>query len=50
MCGIWGMLSLNSIQYNNNIIYKAFNTIKYRGPDKSIFLTHPNLFITLENS
>ena len=45
MCGIWGMLSLNSIQYNNNIIYKAFNTIKYRGPDKSIFLTHPNYIV-----
>jgi asparagine synthase (glutamine-hydrolysing) len=45
MCGIWGMLSLNNIQYNNNILYKAFNTIKYRGPDKSIFLTHSNYIV-----
>ncbi len=46
MCGIWGLLSLKSINnFNLNIFYDKFNQIQYRGPDKSTFINTSNYLI-----
>jgi asparagine synthetase B (glutamine-hydrolysing) len=43
MCGIWGILSLDKLSNNNYFEY--FNKIKYRGPDRSVFITNPNYIV-----
>jgi asparagine synthetase B (glutamine-hydrolysing) len=43
MCGIWGILSLDKLANNN--YFDHFNKIKYRGPDRSIFITNPNYIV-----
>ena len=45
MCGIWGLLSLKTIGYDQELLYKKFNTIKARGPDRSTFVTNPNYIV-----
>jgi asparagine synthase (glutamine-hydrolysing) len=45
MCGIWGILSLDKINLNKELLYKKFNKIKSRGPDLSVYLTHSNYII-----
>jgi len=45
MCGIWGILSLNNLKYDLNLLFKKFNEIKYRGPDRSIFTINPNYIV-----
>jgi len=45
MCGIWGLISLKTIGYDQELLYKKFNTIKARGPDKSTFITNPNYIV-----
>ena len=46
MCGIWGLLSLNPIQnYSMDTLFNKFNTIKYRGPDKSTFISTENYIV-----
>jgi asparagine synthase (glutamine-hydrolysing) len=45
MCGIWGLLSLKTIKYNETLLYNKFNSIKSRGPDKSTFITNSNYII-----
>ncbi len=46
MCGIWGLLSLKPIQnYSLDTLFNKFNTIQYRGPDKSTFITSSNYII-----
>ena len=45
MCGIWGLLSLNKIEYNVNDLFAKFNTIKERGPDRSTFIVNDNYII-----
>lgn len=45
MCGIWGLLSLEEIKYDQALLYKKFNSIKSRGPDRSTFITNPNYIV-----
>ena len=45
MCGIWGLLSLKKITYDEGLLYKKFNSIKSRGPDKSIFISNSNYIV-----
>jgi len=45
MCGIWGLLSLEKITYDEALLYSKFNSIKSRGPDRSTFITNPNYII-----
>lgn len=45
MCGIWGLLSLGKITYNEALLYSKFNSIKSRGPDRSTFITNPNYIV-----
>lgn len=45
MCGIWGLLSLKSIDYDQELLYNKFNSIKSRGPDRSIFVSNPNYIV-----
>jgi asparagine synthase (glutamine-hydrolysing) len=46
MCGIWGLLSLKPIQnYSMDTLFNKFNTIKYRGPDKSTFISTSNYIV-----
>lgn len=45
MCGIWGLLSLKEITYNQSLLYNKFNSIKSRGPDRSTFITNPNYIV-----
>jgi asparagine synthase (glutamine-hydrolysing) len=45
MCGIWGLLSLKTIRYDQTLLYSKFDTIKSRGPDRSTFITNPNYII-----
>lgn len=45
MCGIWGLLSLKSIAYDNALLYEKFNSIKSRGPDRSTFISNPNYIV-----
>ena len=45
MCGIWGLLSLDTIKYDLELLYKKFNTIQSRGPDKSVFITNSNYIV-----
>lgn len=45
MCGIWGMLSLKTIQYDITKLFNSFNKIKYRGPDKSVFIQDSNYIV-----
>ena len=45
MCGIWGILSLKTIKYNNELLYDKFCQIKSRGPDKSIFIANSNYIV-----
>ena len=45
MCGIWGLLSLGKITYDESLLYSKFNSIKSRGPDKSTFITNPNYIV-----
>lgn len=45
MCGIWGLLSLKTIKYDESLLYSKFNSIKSRGPDKSIFVSNSNYII-----
>ncbi len=45
MCGIWGLVSLKAIEYKQETLYKKFNLIKARGPDKTVFITNSNYMI-----
>lgn len=45
MCGIWGLLSLKTIKYDEGMLYTKFNTIKSRGPDKSTFISNSNYIV-----
>ena len=45
MCGIWGILSLEKISYELDILFKKFNTISSRGPDKSSFIINSNYIV-----
>jgi len=45
MCGIWGLLSLKTIGYDQELLYKKFNSIKARGPDRSTFIANPNYIV-----
>jgi asparagine synthase (glutamine-hydrolysing) len=45
MCGIWGLLSLEKITYDEARLYEKFNSIKSRGPDRSTFITNPNYIV-----
>ena len=45
MCGIWGILSLEQIKYDHELLYKKFIQIKSRGPDRSIYITNPNYIV-----
>lgn len=45
MCGIWGLLSLGKITYDEAMLYTKFNSIKSRGPDRSTFITNPNYIV-----
>jgi len=45
MCGIWGLLSLGKITYDEALLYSKFNSIKSRGPDRSTFITNPNYIV-----
>lgn len=45
MCGIWGLLSLGKITYDEALLYGKFNSIKSRGPDRSTFITNPNYIV-----
>lgn len=45
MCGIWGILSLNTINYNAGLLYDKFYQIKSRGPDRSVFVTNSNYIV-----
>jgi asparagine synthase (glutamine-hydrolysing) len=45
MCGIWGLLSLKTIKYDESLLYSKFNTIKSRGPDRSTFINNNNYIV-----
>jgi asparagine synthase (glutamine-hydrolysing) len=45
MCGIWGLLSLEEIKYEQSLLYQKFNFIKSRGPDRSTFITNKNYIV-----
>lgn len=45
MCGIWGLLSLKTIEYDQELLYKKFNSIKARGPDRSTYITNSNYIV-----
>jgi len=45
MCGIWGLISLKKIGYDEALLYSKFNTIKSRGPDRSTFISNPNYIV-----
>ena len=45
MCGIWGLLSLKTIGYDQELLYKKFNSIKARGPDKSTYISNDNYIV-----
>ncbi len=45
MCGIWGLLSTNKIELNQNILFDKFNQIKSRGPDRTIWISNSNYII-----
>ena len=45
MCGIWGILSLDTIKYDSELMYKKFMTIKYRGPDRTVWISNPNYVV-----
>ena len=45
MCGIWGILSLSDIKFDNSKLYTKFNEIKSRGPDRSTFITNSNYIV-----
>lgn len=45
MCGIWGIVSLKSIQYDSKFLFEKFNQIKSRGPDRSIFITNSDYIV-----
>ncbi len=45
MCGIWGLLSLKTIKYDEALLYSKFNTIKSRGPDRSTFISNSNYIV-----
>jgi len=45
MCGIWGILSIDTISYDDELLYNKFNKIKSRGPDKSIYIVNSNYII-----
>lgn len=45
MCGIWGLLSLDTIKYDNELMYSKFMKIKPRGPDRTIWITNSNYIV-----
>ena len=45
MCGIWGILSIDTISYDDELLYNKFNKIKSRGPDKSIYIVNSNYIV-----
>ena len=45
MCGIWGILSLDKIHYDQELLYKKFIQIKSRGPDRSVYITNSNYIV-----
>lgn len=45
MCGIWGILSLDDIKLDINLLFQRFYSIKQRGPDRSVFITNPNYIV-----
>lgn len=45
MCGIWGILSLDTINYDAKMLYDKFYQIKSRGPDRSVYITNSNYII-----
>ncbi len=42
MCGIWGLLTLNSTFKSDSNLHKKFMTIKHRGPDRSTYIDNNN--------
>jgi asparagine synthase (glutamine-hydrolysing) len=42
MCGIWGLLTLNSTFKSDSNLHKKFMKIKHRGPDRSIYIDNNN--------
>lgn len=45
MCGIWGILSLESIKYDHDLLFNRYNKIKSRGPDRSTYITNSNYIV-----
>lgn len=45
MCGIWGILSTKEILLDQNKLFKGFNEIKSRGPDRSIWISNSNYIV-----
>lgn len=46
MCGIWGLLSKNKInKQDNELYYNLFNNLKGRGPDHSTYLSLDNFIL-----
>ena len=45
MCGIWGILSLDTISYNSKMLFDKFYQIKSRGPDRSVYITNSNYIV-----
>lgn len=42
MCGIWGLLTLNSTFESDSNLHKKFMKIKHRGPDRSTYIDNNN--------
>lgn len=45
MCGIWGILSTENIKYDQDLLFNRYNTIKSRGPDRSIYINNSNYIV-----
>ena len=45
MCGIWGILSLDTISYDSKMLFDKFYQIKSRGPDRSVYITNSNYIV-----
>lgn len=45
MCGIWGILSLDTISLDSKLLFESFYQIKSRGPDRSVYITNSNYIV-----
>ncbi len=45
MCGIWGLVSTKKITLDEEKLFKKFNKIKSRGPDRSIWISNSNYIV-----